>query len=340
MTRRSRILMGITALLIASTFILPLWRVDLVAPQYPEGLGLLIGINEVKGVEEFDIQNINALNHYIGMKPIEPDSIPELRYMPYVVIALILLAGAVALIGRRRLLYVWLLIFAAVAVVGLIDFYKWEYDYGHNLDLEHAAIQVPGMSYQPPLIGSKQLLNITAKSWPALGGMALFAAMLLSLAAIFMELRGRRSRGQLAFTALLLLAGGCASGPQPIAFGEDECSHCQMAIVDQRYGTELVTDKGKVHKFDSIECMASFYTQEKLQGAELYVTPYNAPGTLVKVDDALILHSEQLPSPMGGNLTAFTGKSAEELAQQYGGAVISQWTQVLELVQEHPAGHH
>jgi hypothetical protein len=70
MTTRSRVLMGAAALLIAATFLFPLWRVNLVAPQYPEGLGLYIAIDEVKGVEQYDIRNINALNHYIGMKPI------------------------------------------------------------------------------------------------------------------------------------------------------------------------------------------------------------------------------------------------------------------------------
>jgi copper chaperone NosL len=332
--------MGAAALLIAATFLFPLWRVNLVAPQYPEGLGLYIAIDEVKGVEQYDIRNINALNHYIGMKPIEPDAIPELRFMPYVVIALIVTALAVAMRGRRRWLYFWLAAFALVAVVGLIDFWRWEYDYGHNLDLEHAAIQVPGMSYQPPLIGSKQLLNITTTSWPALGGIALILAMLLALAAVGTEWRATRRKRALAFAALMLSLGACASGPQPIAYGEDECAHCQMAIMDQRYGTVLVTAKGKVYKFDSIECMADFQATEKLSDAQPYVTAYNAPGQLVKVEDALIVHSEQLPSPMGGNLTAFTDRPADELAQQYGGTVISQWTRVLELVQKQPPGHH
>jgi copper chaperone NosL len=69
------------------------------------------------------------------------------------------------------------------AVVGLVDFWRWEYDYGHNLDLEHAPIQVPGMSYQPPLIGSKQLLNFTATSLPATGGLLAIVSVILAVAA-------------------------------------------------------------------------------------------------------------------------------------------------------------
>ena len=63
------------------------------------------------------------------------------------------------------LLLVWIILFVLFAIAGLVDFYLWGYDYGHNLS-DDAAIKVPGMTYQPPLIGTKQLLNITASSWP------------------------------------------------------------------------------------------------------------------------------------------------------------------------------
>ena len=65
----------------------------------------------------------------------------------------------------------WVGVFLIGSVAGLVDFWLWSYDYGHNLD-PTAAIQVPGMTYQPPLIGSKQLLNFVATSWPGLGGLA------------------------------------------------------------------------------------------------------------------------------------------------------------------------
>ena len=70
--------------------------------------------------------------------------------------------------------------FALLGAVGLWDFWRWEYDYGHNLDMEHAIIIVPGMSYQPPIIGSKQLLNFTATAWPGLGAIALGVSFLLA----------------------------------------------------------------------------------------------------------------------------------------------------------------
>jgi copper chaperone NosL len=84
-------------------------------------------------------------------------------------------------------------VFLIGAVAGLVDFWLWSYDYGHNLD-PTAAIKVPGMSYQPPLIGSKQLLNFVATSWPALGGLAAMVSVGIgSLVSIGEWRRARRS---------------------------------------------------------------------------------------------------------------------------------------------------
>ena len=51
-------------------FAFPLWNIMLGAPQYPEPLGMNIHITGIQGVSEFDLQNIDGLNHYIGMKTI------------------------------------------------------------------------------------------------------------------------------------------------------------------------------------------------------------------------------------------------------------------------------
>jgi hypothetical protein len=193
MTRLSRLLVGTAALLLALLYVLPLWHVRLVAPQYPEGLGMHIHIASVQGATENDLTNINSLNHYIGMKRIENDAIPELRIMPWLVGALVAGGLLVAAAGERRLLYTWTGSFAVLGVAGMVDFWRWEYDYGHNLDLEEAIIKIPGMSYQPPLIGSKQLLNFTATSWPATGGLAAGVAFALGVAAVVLTLRARRA---------------------------------------------------------------------------------------------------------------------------------------------------
>jgi copper chaperone NosL len=184
MCRVPRLITAIASLSLIGLFFLPLWRVQLVAPQYPEGLGMRIGISSVRGATPNDLDNINGLNHYIGMQRISPDAIPELRIMPWIVGLLIAGGLAAAVAGRRRVLYAWCLGFFAFGAAGLADFWRWEYDYGHHLDFEHAIIKIPGMNYQPPLIGVKQLLNFTAVSWPDIGGWIAFVALTLALAAV------------------------------------------------------------------------------------------------------------------------------------------------------------
>lgn len=181
MTVLSRVLIAAAALLLAATYFFPLWQISLDAPQYPEGLGLHIWINKIDGMYKGDLGKINNLNHYIGMKAIRPESIAELRIMPWIMRIIMVLGLAAAIIGRRWMLILWLAVFAAVGIAGFIDYYLWGYDYGHNLDTENAAIKIPGMTYQPPLIGSKKLLNFRATSLPAVGGWAAIGSFLIGV---------------------------------------------------------------------------------------------------------------------------------------------------------------
>ena len=190
MDRLARAMTATAALLLLALFAFPLWRIDLLAPQYPEGIGMLIRIDDVVGLKEQDLHNINSLNHYIGMKEIHAESIPELRYMPWLVGALVVTGLLVAAWGRRRALVAWLGGFLVLGLAGLADFYRWSYDYGHDLDPD-AIIKVPGMSYQPPMLGSKQLLNFTATSWPAWGGIAAGVAFALGALALWHAYRTR-----------------------------------------------------------------------------------------------------------------------------------------------------
>jgi copper chaperone NosL len=169
MTPRTRLLLALAALALTVTYVLPLWHIALEAPQYPEGLGLYISIDGVTGQNPHDLQSLNGLNHYIGMHKIVPEEIPELRFLPVAIGVLTALGLLAAAIGRRWALTGYAAVLVSGALAGLADFWWWGYRYGHELD-PRAAIRVPGMTYQPPLIGSKQLLNITAHSWPASGG--------------------------------------------------------------------------------------------------------------------------------------------------------------------------
>ena len=193
MKTASRILVAAGALLLLALYVVPLWSISLFAPQYPEGLGMVIRLTTVTGARPTDLQTINGLNHYIGMRPIQPESIPELHWFPILVAALVVLGLAASLLGRRRLVVAWLGGVAAFGALGLADFWRWAYDYGHDLDAEHAIIKVPGMTYQPPIIGTKHLLNFTATSWPSTGAWLALAAFVLGLTSLYLERRRRPS---------------------------------------------------------------------------------------------------------------------------------------------------
>jgi hypothetical protein len=195
MPKLARVLVAVAALLLLALYALPLWVVSLTAPQYPEGLALHIHVDAIQGATEHDLRNINNLNHYIGMRPIDGDEVPELRFMPWVVAGIVASGLLVAALGRRRPLYVWVGAFAVLGAVGLVDFWRWGYDYGHNLDHETAIIEVPGMTYQPPLIGTKHLLNFTATSLPGPGGWLAGLSFALGAAAVALTLRSPRAGG-------------------------------------------------------------------------------------------------------------------------------------------------
>ncbi|HLT71047.1 MAG TPA: hypothetical protein VKZ75_00275 [Cyclobacteriaceae bacterium] len=179
----TRIAVAISALLMISAYFVPLWQILMWAPQYPEGLGMQIWINDIRG----DVKIISALNHYIGMRHIEVSMFPEFKFMIYIVGALIAVGLITALVNRHYMLVIYAVLIIVCGVAALVDFYLWGYDYGHNLD-PTAAIVVPGMAYQPPLIGTKQLLNFTAFSGPDVGGWIFLVSGLLAIGGLLYEI--------------------------------------------------------------------------------------------------------------------------------------------------------
>lgn len=168
--------------LMVGMYFVPMWNIDLFAPQYPEGMYMQIWLNKMTG----DIRNINLLNHYIGMHPIVPDQIPELIYLPWGLAVLIFGAFVSAFIKNIWVIRTYVAIFFFCAGGALFDFWLWGYRYGHELD-PRASIKMPGMSYQPPLIGPKTLLNITAWSMPAAGGYLFIIATILIAGAYYLR---------------------------------------------------------------------------------------------------------------------------------------------------------
>lgn len=180
----------IAACLLGLVAVFPLWKISLWAPQYPEGLSLYIWSDRISG----DLQTINTLNHYIGMAAIHPESFSELKYFGPVFYLLMALGIGAAALGRVQGLYAWTAGLLGFALWALVDFWLWEYKFGHELNPD-AAIKMEDMVYQPPLIGEKTFLNIVATSWPAIAGVAFAAVVIGALAASIVVFARRRPKG-------------------------------------------------------------------------------------------------------------------------------------------------
>jgi len=334
-TTLTRVLLFVCGLGLIAVLFTPIWRIDLQAPQYPEGLKMFIHANKLTG----DITIINGLNHYIGMKALHEDDFREFKILPYIIVffsALFLMTG---IIGRRGWTNILCVFFIAFGVLAMVDFWRWEYEYGHNLN-PNAAIIVPGMAYQPPLIGFKQLLNFGAYSIPATGGWIFIAVGCMLLASIVNEWRLGRKKITLFGGVHLLVAGvitvsmlsGCNTEAIPIHIGRDNCDFCKMKISDNRFGAEIVTTKNKVYKFDDAHCILSFTKSDKIAQKEIeavYFINFNEPHELIKVDQVHFLQSPSFKSPMNGNIAAFASEEAlVSMLPKFNGNKIS-WEEML-----------
>ncbi len=182
--KSSKLLLVLAALMLVGSLFVPIWKIDLDAPQYPEGLMLKIYANKLGG----NVEIINGLNHYIGMKTLHTEDFIEFTLLPYLISGFALLSLLAALIAKKRFVLFSFFAFVAFGIVAMVDFWRWEYNYGHNLD-PNAAIIVPGMAYQPPLIGFKQLLNFGAYSIPDIGGWLFIGSGLVLLLVVVIEFK-------------------------------------------------------------------------------------------------------------------------------------------------------
>lgn len=332
----SRILVAFASGALIAVFFLPAWRIDLFAPQYPEGLTMNIWISGLTG----DVEIINGLNHYIGMKPIHEGMFPEFKFLPYVVAFFMLLGMIVAVTGKRKFLFMYLVLTAIGGALAMYDFWKWGKDYGSNLD-PTAPIQVPGLSYQPPLLGHKRLLNFDAYSFPDVGGWVVIVAASLAFVVWFFEWYRHRKPGGLfrkKAAALTLSIGflsvSCNTKPQPFETGKDNCHFCKMGITDTRFGGELITKKGKIFKFDDLVCLARFLKaggEEKDNISKTLTVLFEKPNEFLEVDKAAFVVDPGLRSPMGSNTAGFSNKAAaDNFSKGKQGAAVISWQQVLE----------
>lgn len=325
-----RALVAAGGLALFAVLALPIWRIELEAPQYPEGLVLQIYANKLGG----NVDIINGLNHYIGMKTLHTEDFIEFTLLPYLVGGFGVLFLLVALANRKKLLSLLLVFFLVFGVVAMSDFYRWNYNYGHDLNPD-AAIKVPGMAYQPPILGYKQLLNFGAYSIPDTGGFIFISAGVLLCVAVFAQWRedkpgkkGFKKGASQQVTMILLLVmlsgiAGCAREPEPLKLGVDNCSFCKMTVSDARFGGEIITTKGKYYKFDDMHCLLSFLQSDMLEKKDIggiYLVDFSGNHALVNADNTMLLQSDDLRSPMDGNIAAFAnGDSLKEMMKQFNG---------------------
>jgi copper chaperone NosL len=337
----SRILVAFASGALIAVFFLPAWRIDLFAPQYPEGLTMNIWINGLSG----DVDIVNGLNHYIGMKHITVDMFPEFKFLPYVVGFYMLLGLIVAVTGRRKFLLVYIILTAVGGILAMLDFYKWGYNYGHNLD-PTAPIQVPGLSYQPPLIGHKRILNFDSYSFPDVGGWIVIGAGMLAFGVWFAEWYHQRKLAKKAKSgntaiktpaltipaiAFSLLMISCSAKTEPFNYGQDNCYFCKMGIIDPKYGGEVVTKKSKVYKFDDLVCMVRFLQSGTLTEKEIakkVIINFEKGNDFLDVSKAVFWASPELKSPMGSNTAAFASKQAAEKASAGKEGSILSWDEL------------
>lgn len=329
-----RVIVLISSIAMATVLFLPIWKISLIAPQYPEGLTMKIWASKLTG----SVDIINGLNHYIGMKTLHEEDFIEFKILPFLIIGYALLGLLVLLLNRKIYLRMYAVLFVIIAVASLTDFYIWEYTYGHSLD-PTAPIQVPGMAYQPPLIGYKQLLNFNAFSFPDVGGF-IFAicGVLIIGAAIWDFLQDRKMAIKInKLPVLILLASlgfislslnGCSQSPQPIKYGSDLCDNCRMTIVDAKYAGELITEKGKVLRFDDLHCVLAYLQSDAMhqqKTAGVYITDFSGEHNFINVEKAFFLSGSKLQSPMNGNVATFSVMDSLLKVQLRFGGEIKTW---------------
>lgn len=334
----SRILLAVGALALLVMLKVPIWNIYLTAPQYPEGLEMRIWHNTITG----DVKIISALNHYIGMRAISVEMFPEFLYMGKLIMAAAGICLVLALIGRWWSALTYWFLLAVADSLALYDFWRWGYDYGHNLD-PTAAIVIPGMAYQPPVIGYKKLLNFEAWSMPDTGGWILMVVTATSLFVVVYEWWRNRRKPAVALPKtkpasmaaviflLPLMFWQCNTGPRPINFGQDACAFCKMTLMDKHYGAEVVTKKGKVYILDDTNCLVQFLKKGGVASGDIagrYITDYTHTGVLLEVEKAVFLRSDKLNTPMASGLAAFANlNDLDGVKSQTGGDVL-RWEQV------------
>lgn len=132
--------------------------------------------------------------------------------------------------------------------------------------------------------------------------------------------------------ASLILFFACTPKPEALNFGVDACHTCKMTLMDKKFGGEIVTQKGKVYKFDDIKCMVDFYNSGyELQDQMPFklVIDYSNPENLIDAQDAYYVKSDLIRSPMGGDVAAFSTKENMDLHKKEWKGIWLSWGELV-----------
>lgn len=137
------------------------------------------------------------------------------------------------------------------------------------------------------------------------------------------------------FLLLLIALLSCKVGPEALRYGTDGCHTCKMTLMDHKFGSELITGKGKVYKFDDINCMLGFINSGYLKDETIshsLIIDYSQPEKLIPVEKALYVYSDDIRSPMGSGIAAFeTAAARQKYNAELKGRELS-WSEVSTLV--------
>jgi len=180
----SRVVLVLAALSVAVSVLFPLWRMHLTAPQYAEGLRLDIYAWKIQGggLNGNDLNEINNLNHYIGMKPIQQADFTEMQVLPFMFGVFILLALRAAGLGQMRSIVDLFMLAAWFGAFSIGSFYYRLWTYGHQLDPKAPMTIKP---FTPLVFGKQTIANFTQASYPQLGTYLLWVFMALLLVAMW-----------------------------------------------------------------------------------------------------------------------------------------------------------
>ncbi|MBT8293681.1 MAG: nitrous oxide reductase accessory protein NosL [Eudoraea sp.] len=129
---------------------------------------------------------------------------------------------------------------------------------------------------------------------------------------------------------VLFIFMSCEVSPKSINYGSDGCHFCSMTIVDKQHAAQIVTQKGKVFKFDAVECMVNHLKDVDVATIELFlVNDYQAPGELIDAKKATFLISKEIPSPMGEYLSGFQSKVEAENVEAENNGKLYSWNELL-----------